>query len=90
MEVKSGKAISVNHNERAHTLIYAPLPFALRLSLWGNRPVQQRLVRPCLVSFQGFGYHYGLMNKKYAVIFGHVVRLLFQIEAVNGRPQILH
>lgn len=42
---------------------------SLRLSPSGNKQIQQRLVRPCLVSFQGFGYHYGLMNKKYPVVF---------------------
>lgn len=48
---------------KEHTLWSELSPPSLFVcSLWGNMQTQQRLVRPCLVSSQGLGYHYRLMN----------------------------
>lgn len=45
---------------------------------------------PCLVSFQGFGYHYGLMDKDMQCFsFGFFCEAAFS-DAVNGKLQIFH
>lgn len=81
MEVKSGKAISANHNERTDALILAPLPSVVCLSLWGIMQTQQWQLHH--VFFQGFTYHYRIMNGNYGAAFWHFVELLFWMDAVK-------